>query len=313
MPRCFRCCEDFRTRQKFLDHLALHHPAGTSGATEVPTVYELEVIIGRPRQNLFCPHPYCLYLVKHVASTRTLARHFQRNHPEHDLVFKYKCDQCGVTVDAIDRSNHVCDHVDFVNCPNDSVSDGVNISLFAGDDLIDMSHSSPPASVGLQLAPNPRYCLPSFALGSASPSTIPATPTSQLPPAQSSEIPIDAGGSSSSSSVQFSPYALPPSSSIQLIPPTSSFNSSVEMPSDVRSDSFCLPVHERKLSPQLDDATPPSDFSAPYPSALSSPAPGLPIHQLAPDVADSAQRSPSSGIKVSVSPPGSLHLMDSQG
>ena len=91
---------DFRTRQKFLDHLALHHPAGTSGATEVPTVYELEVTIGRPRQNLFCPHLYCLYLVKHVASTRTLARHFQRNHPEHDLVFKYKCDQCGVTVDG---------------------------------------------------------------------------------------------------------------------------------------------------------------------------------------------------------------------
>ena len=84
------------------------------------------------------------------------------------------------------------------------------------------------------------------------------------------------------------------------------------MPSDVRSYSSCLPVHERNLSPQLDDATPPSDFSAPYPSAPSSPAPGLPIHQLAPDVADSPQRSPSSDIKVSVSPPGSLHLMDSQ-
>ena len=188
MPRCFRCCVDFRTRQQFVDHLTLHHPSGTPGAKEVPSVYELEVIIGRPRQNLFCPHPYCLYLVKNVASTRSLARHFQKNHPDHDIIFKYKCDQCGISVDAIDRLNHVCGHVNSVNCANDSISDGVNVSLIAGDDF-----DSPPASVGLRLAPNPRYCLTSSALGSPSPSTIPSTPLSQLPPTQSSEIPIDTG------------------------------------------------------------------------------------------------------------------------
>ena len=175
MLRCFRCCEDFRTRQKFVDHLAVHHPSGTPGAKEVPTVYELEVIIGRPRQNLFCPHPYCLYLVKNVASTRTLARHFHRNHLDHDIIFKYKCDQCGVAVDAIDRLNHVCGHVD-------SVSDGVNISLVVGDDF-DLSHSSPPALVGgFAIGPQPSILSSLLRIGFGFTINIPSTPSSQLPP-----------------------------------------------------------------------------------------------------------------------------------
>ena len=280
MPRCFRCCVDFRTRQQFVEHLTLHHPSGTPGAKEVPSVYELEVIVGRPRQNLFCPHPYCLYLVKNVASTRSLARHFQKNHPDHDIIFKFKCDQCGVSVDATDRSNHVCGHVNSVNCANDSISYDVNVSLIAGDDF-----DSPPASVGLRLAPNPRYCFPSSALGSPSPSTIPSSPLSQLPPTQSSGIPIDTGRSSPSNSARS--YDIPPSSSAQLISPTSSFNSSVEIPSDVRDDP-----------------------TAPYPSAPSSPAPGLPILQLASNDANFPQRSPSLEVKA-VSPPGPLHLSDS--
>ena len=280
MPRCFRCCVDFRTRQQVVEHLTLHHPSGTPGAKEVPSVYELEVIIGRPRQNLFCPHPYCLYLVKNVASTRSLARHFQKNHPDHDIIFKFKCDQCGVSVDATDRSNHVCGHVNSVNCANDSISDDVNVSLIAGDDF-----DSPPASVGLRLAPNPRYCFPSSALGSPSPSTIPSSPLSQLPPTQSSGIPIDTGRSSPSNSARS--YDIPPSSSAQLISPTSSFNSSVEIPSDVRDDP-----------------------TAPYPSAPSSPAPGLPILQLASNDANFPQCSPSLEVKA-VSPPGPLHLSDS--
>ena len=280
ISRCFCCCEDFQT------HLQVHHPSGTPGAKEVPTVYELEIILGGLRQTLFCPHPYCLYLVKNVASTRTLVRHFQRHHLDHDIIFKCKCDRCGVPVDAMNRSNHVCGPVDSGNCANDSVSDGVNISLVAGDDF-----DSPPASVGLRLAPNPRYCLPSSTLGSASPSTIPSTPSSQFLLTQPSEIPIDAGRSSPSSSVQS--YDLPPSSSVQLISPTSSFNSSVEIPSDIRGD-----------------ATPPSDFSAPHPPNPSSPAPRLPIHQLVSDVANFPLHSPSLEVKVSVSPPGSFHLVD---
>ena len=47
-----------------------------SAATDDPTVYELMVTVGRPRQTLFCPNPNCLYTVNQVANTRILARHF---------------------------------------------------------------------------------------------------------------------------------------------------------------------------------------------------------------------------------------------
>ena len=56
MPRCYRCDVDFRTRLNLIDHLSEQHPSGTPGAREVPAVYELEVLIDRPRQTLFCPH-----------------------------------------------------------------------------------------------------------------------------------------------------------------------------------------------------------------------------------------------------------------
>ena len=69
-------------------HLQTKHTAGSPTAHTVPTIYELEVVIGQPRQTLFCPHPYCLFCVKEVASTRTLARHFLKKHPDHDLVIK---------------------------------------------------------------------------------------------------------------------------------------------------------------------------------------------------------------------------------
>ena len=272
---------DFRTRLNLIDHLTEHHPSGTPGAKEVPAVHELEVLIGRPRQTLFCPHPYCLFLVKNVASTRSLARHFLQDHPKHDIVFKFKCARCDCTVAAGDRSTHVCGPVTSGNGAPDPVSDGVSISLVAGDDF-----ASPPASVGLRLAPHPRYHLPSSPPGLASPSTMPATPPSQLPPSQLPPPPpsgsqVHADWSSPCSLACSSPYDIPPSSSVRLISPTSSFDSLAEVPSGVR-----------------DSATPPS------------PSPAPPSHQLASDIAHPTPRPFSLEVKVAVSPPGSPCLSD---
>ena len=125
-------------------HLQTKHVTGSPTPDTIPAIYELEVIIDRPRQTLFCPHPYCLFLVKEVASTRTLARHFHKKHPEHDLVIKYKCDQCGIVVDANDRSSHIRGHLDYANRPNDSTLDYGDISLLAEDDLLIWIHRNPP-------------------------------------------------------------------------------------------------------------------------------------------------------------------------
>ena len=253
-------------------HLQTKHAASSPTVDTVPTIHELEVIIGQPRQTLFCPHPYYLFLVKEVASTRTLARHFLKKHPDHDLAIKYKCDQCGIVVDANDRSTHIRGHLDYANRPNDSTLDYGNIGLLAEDDPIDLDPTQSLKDMGLRLAPNPPYRIPSTVVGSNSPSTISSTPTTQS--TMENDIVM-----TPTSPTYSSPDDLPRSLSCKLVSPTSSFNSSSEVPSDVRSDVVHSPAHEKEVSPPPPDTvTPPSDFSDSYPSARIDPDPTNIIH-----------------------------------
>ena len=112
--------------------------------------------------------------------------------------------------------------------------------------------------------------------------------------------PVRPPSSSSSSPTHSSPDHLPRSLSCQLVSPTSSFNSSPEVPLDVRSDVVHSPVHEKEVSPpQPDAATPPSDFSDSYPSALIDPDPTNIIHH-------------SDAIEISTSPHGSFNLLNTE-
>ena len=144
MPRCHRCNIDFRTRQNLVQHLESSHPSVSSSSMVVPTVYDLIVMVGCPWQTLFCPHPYCLFMVKEVASTHTLARHFQKKHPDHDLQIKYKCEQCDIFIDPDRRADHVREHLDYVNCPNTSSTDYGNVSFMApADESLPLSYTIP--------------------------------------------------------------------------------------------------------------------------------------------------------------------------
>ena len=50
-------------------------------------------------------------MVLQVASTRTLAQHFRRKHPDLDLVIKFRCEQCDIFVEPNSKADHVCDPV----------------------------------------------------------------------------------------------------------------------------------------------------------------------------------------------------------
>ena len=230
MPRCHRCNIDFRTRQNLVVHLGSAHSSASSSSMAVPTIYDLVVLVGRPRQTLFCPHPYCLFMVKDVASTRTLARHFGKKHPDHDLRIKYKCEECDIFVDPGRRADHLREHLDYINCPNLSATDYANVSIAAPAD--ESLHECPDSPRGCTLAPNPPYVLPVVASSQssgapASPTGIPSTPKSQSPPTQSS-IPNDIAISSQGSAL--------------LVSQTGSCTSYLETPSDVRELMHSPPV-----------------------------------------------------------------------
>ena len=267
MPRCHRCNINFRTRQNLVQHLESSHPSVSSSSMVVPTVYDLIVMVGCPRQTLFCPHPYCLFMVKEVASTRTLARHFRKKHPDHDLQIKYKCEQCDIFIDPDRRADHIREHLDYVNCPNTSSTDYGNVSLMASaDESLHADCPDSPRAVGLTLAPKRPYLLPlvdssqSLAVPD-SPKAIQSSPKSQLPPTQSS-IPSDIVASSRGS--------------LELVSRTSSCTSSPEVPSDIRElspsplvqstpnvfsgRSSCSSSPSTKDPPEL--GTPSSSFSA---------------------------------------------------
>ena len=265
MPRCHRCNIDFRTRQNLVVHLGSAHPSASSPSMAVPTIYDLIVLLGRPRQTLFCPHPYCVFMVKDVASTRTLARHFVKKHPDHDLRIKYRCEECNIFVDPDRRAGHLREHLDYINCPNLSTTDYANVSIAAPVD--ESLHECPDSPRGRTLAPNPPYALPLVASSQssgapASPTGIPSTPKSQSPPTQPS-IPNDIAISSQGSAL--------------LVSQTGSCTSSLEIPSDVRELQHSPPVSStpnvfsgQSLSSPPQPKNDPSDLGTPRSSFSDS-------------------------------------------
>ena len=265
MPRCHRCNIDFRTRQNLVVHLGSAHPSASSPSTAVPTIYDLIVLLGRPRQTLFCPHPYCVFMVKDVASTRTLARHFVKKHPDHDLRIKYRCEECNIFVDPDRRAGHLREHLDYINCPNLSATDYANVSIAAPVD--ESLHECPDSPRGRTLAPNPPYALPLVASSQssgapASPTGIPSTPKSQSSPTQPS-IPNDIAISSQGSAL--------------LVSQTGSCTSSLEIPSDVRELLHSPPVSStpnvfsgQSLSSPPQPKNDPSDLGTPRSSFSDS-------------------------------------------
>lgn len=242
MPRCHRCQCDFRTRKTLLHHLLAIHSDGAPSSNEAPAVYDLDVLIGRPRQPLFCPHPYCMFMVKDVASTRTLARHFIKKHPGHDLRIRHKCDECGLYVEPEDRSEHIRRHLAYANRPGDSPGECCNISLVAPGDF------SPSAGDGLRLSPTPRYHLPSTVLPSSpTADNVQVAPTSQSSTPcftfSAPNSPAQLGNSGeiicSTPSDDIVLSSSPQGSPVQLSP-SSSFTSSPEVPPDVRESPLCV-------------------------------------------------------------------------
>ncbi len=165
-----------------------------------PTQCVLEVISNRPRQVLFCRHPYCLFMVKLVASTQMIARHFSEDHPDHELIV---CDICNFHIDPAERFEHNCGHMNYESrgeCidsvvpqinPADSSLDFVNISLLAPDDsFLENDLNIPPPRCGLRLAPTPPYRLPSTQSPTSETASPPVPPTASISSGTSSNLVI---------------------------------------------------------------------------------------------------------------------------
>ena len=151
----------------------------------------------------------------------------------------------------------VREHLDYALAPDDSALDVGSVSLAAPDDSLcdDSPHS--PCAVGLKLAPNPPYHLPSAPSSPCSsdhdtPMTVPATPISQLPTTQMS-IPNDipSQGSPQLRSLTSSPASWPEvSTEVQEMSPSIPTQSTPNMfPSGVspmisNSSSAGTPPHQ---------------------------------------------------------------------
>ena len=162
-------------------------------------------------------------------------------------------------------------HLDYTLAPNDSALDFGSVSLPAPDDSLCDDSPRSPSAVGLKLAPNPPYRLPSAPSSSDNdtPTTVPATPISQLPTTQMS-IPND----------------IPSQGSPQLRSPTSSPASWPEVSTEVREMSPSIPTQSTPnmfpsgVSPMISHSssagTPPSVDSSPSSSVANNPTP-LPL------------------------------------
>ena len=66
MPRCHRCCIDFRTHQNLVEHLEQLHPSSASVSLAAPTICDLvTIMVGYPRKTIFCSHPCLLFTILH--------------------------------------------------------------------------------------------------------------------------------------------------------------------------------------------------------------------------------------------------------
>ncbi len=203
MPRCLYCCKDYRTRQKLAAHFEKCHHGHVSAGGDLPQMQcVLEVISNRPRQVLFCLHPYCLFMVKLVASIQMIAHHFSQAHPDHELIIQYKCDICNFHIDPAERFEHNSGHMNYEShgeCidsvmpqinPADSSLDFVNISLLAPDDSFLENDLNTSPRRGLRLAPTPPYRLPSTQSSTSETASPPVPPTSSISSGTSSNLVI---------------------------------------------------------------------------------------------------------------------------
>ncbi len=246
MPRCLYCCKDYRTRRKLAAHFEKCHHGHVSAGGDLPLMQcVLEVISNRPRQVLFCPHPYCLFMVKHVASTQMIARHFSEDHPDHELILQYKCDICNFHIDPAERFEHNRGHMNYESrgeCidsvvpqinPVDSSLDFVNISLLAPEDSLLENDLNISPRRGLRLAPTPPYRLPSTQSSTSVTASPPVPPSASIGSGTSSNLVIESQqsvallsptGSSIGGFLDLSPddvRSSPPSSSSQVVIPSS--------------------------------------------------------------------------------------------
>ena len=111
MPVCVLCGSNLKTRGNLARHHRLLHEGKSVGHGHVPEKATLVFFVNRVSQTLSCPVHFCQFSRNRCKDVRSVAVHFSRCHPHHQLCVSYFCQRCNLYIDPSERHEHNRAHI----------------------------------------------------------------------------------------------------------------------------------------------------------------------------------------------------------
>ena len=112
MPICILCGSNLKTRGNLARHHRLLHEGKSLGHGHIPEKATLIFFANRVSQTLSCPLHFCKFIRNRCKDVRSIAVHFSRCHPHHQLCVSYFCQRCNLYIDPAERREHNLAHID---------------------------------------------------------------------------------------------------------------------------------------------------------------------------------------------------------